>query len=86
MREYAAFDARAHANTSVLGWLRRAIVNWCQRRKLRQLLDLDDYLLADIGVTRTEVISVMRLAWYVDPIRELERLSRQSSRRGVRSR
>ncbi|MDP9138548.1 MAG: hypothetical protein M3N38_10290 [Pseudomonadota bacterium] len=50
------------------------------------MLDLDDYLLADIGVTRTEVISVMRLAWFVDPIRELERLSRQSSRRGVRSR
>ena len=86
MREYTAFEAQSMGGTSVLGRIQRAFSNWRKRRKLRELLDLDDYMLSDIGLTRLEVISAMHFAWSIDPVRELERVSRKSTRRGLRSR
>ncbi len=86
MREYTAFEAQALGGASVLGRIQRAFSNWRKRRQLQRLLDLDDYMLSDIGLTRMDVLSAMRLAWSIDPVRELERASRQSARRGLRSR
>ena len=85
MREYTVFEAETRGLTSVLGRVGRLITHWRRRRRLRQLLDLDDRLLSDIGLNRAEVMSAMRLAWYIDPIAELERASHRA-RRGVRTR
>ena len=86
MRQYTIFEANARGGISFLGWAQRLAVHWRKRRKLRQLLDLDDYILSDIGLDRAEVISVMRLAWYIDPIAELERVKRYRAGRGIRTR
>jgi uncharacterized protein YjiS (DUF1127 family) len=83
MREYAVFEAQSDG-VSLLGGIRRLFTNWRKRRQLRQLLDLDDYVLNDIGFNRADVLSAMQLALYVDPLAELERRSRGAARRGVR--
>jgi uncharacterized protein YjiS (DUF1127 family) len=48
-----------------LAWL-AAIARWLERRhQYRQLLELDDRLLADIGVSRTAVAEVRRSHLYL---------------------
>ena len=47
------------------------IAVWCKRRdQYRQLLELDDRLLADIGVPRTDVGEVRRSPLYLDVWRD----------------
>ena len=45
------------------------------RRRLRTLKDLDDDMLADIGVTRSEVNQVSELPLSVDAATELQQMS-----------
>jgi uncharacterized protein YjiS (DUF1127 family) len=43
-----------------LAWLAEIALAWDRRYQYRQLLELDDRLLADIGVSRTAVEEVRR--------------------------
>jgi uncharacterized protein YjiS (DUF1127 family) len=46
-----------------------------RRRKFKRLLDLDDHMLDDIGVTRSEVDYAARLPLSTDAATELRRIS-----------
>ena len=46
-----------------------------RRRKLTTLLDLDDHMLTDIGVTRAEVETALNLPLSVNAAVELRRMS-----------
>ena len=51
------------------------------RRRMTRLLDLDDQLLDDIGVTRGEVDIALRTPLSVDAATELRRMSLERRRR-----
>lgn len=57
--DQAASDQQSGSLTSVGGWVRTPLF-WIerrrQRRRLRELADLNDYLLRDIGVSRSEAL------------------------------
>ena len=48
-----------------LAWLVGIIPGWERRRQSRQILELDDRLLADIGLWRTSVEEVRRSPLYL---------------------
>ena len=52
-----------------------------RRRHFKRLLDLDDQMLKDIGVTRGEVDIAARLPMSVDAATELRRMSLERRRR-----
>ena len=83
MRDYALNQADQQFYGSLFGNLRRYLRNWLKRRALKQVQDLDDYILNDIGVDRTEVEDALNLPLVYDPIYELHR--RVNARRGNRS-
>ena len=61
--------------------------NGTRRRTVRRLLDLDDAILHDIGVTRAEANRAAGLPLSVDPLAELYRtahLRRSRERTGLR--
>ena len=76
MRDYILHQARSHEGTYAFPAIRRVVANWWKRRTLRQLRDLDDYLLHDIGLTRDEISAALRLPLDIDPVAELNRRSR----------
>jgi uncharacterized protein YjiS (DUF1127 family) len=76
MREYMMHQAESLAGTFAFATLRRIVLNWWKRRTLRKLRDLDDYLLADIGITRDELEEVLRMPLTLDPTWEFLRRSR----------
>jgi len=47
-----------------LAWLAGMFLAWERRRQYRELLELDDHLLADIGIPRTTVEEVRRSSLY----------------------
>ena len=55
--------------------------NALRRRRIKRLVDLDDHLLDDIGVTRHEVEIATRLPFTHDPTVELRRLAEERRRR-----
>jgi uncharacterized protein YjiS (DUF1127 family) len=73
MREYALNQADQEFYGSLFGNLRRYFSNWVKRRMLKQVHDLDDYILKDIGLSRHEVADVLNLPLDYDPITELHR-------------
>jgi uncharacterized protein YjiS (DUF1127 family) len=48
-----------------LAWLAGIALGWERRYRYRQLLELDDRLLADIGLSRTAVEEVRRSPLYL---------------------
>ncbi len=54
--------------------LRQRLVN---RHALKTLLDADDHLLKDIGVTRDEVIRAHQLPFWKDPAVAVRRMSKE---------
>ena len=50
------------------------------RRKLKRLLDLDDHMLKDVGVTRGEIEVATSLPLSVDAATELRRMSLERRR------
>jgi uncharacterized protein YjiS (DUF1127 family) len=81
MREAASFIATrsSHAPAGLIAELLHdvgaAIHSWNSRRKLARLSELDDRLLADVGVTRDDVDWALQLPFSVDPSLELQRRS-----------
>ena len=73
MREYALNQADQQFYGSLFGGLRRYLRNWTKRRALKQVYDLDDYVLKDIGLERAELQDVLHLPLDYDPIAELHR-------------
>jgi uncharacterized protein YjiS (DUF1127 family) len=47
-----------------LAWLAAIALGWDRRRQYKELLELDDHLLADIGISRTAVEEVRRSSLY----------------------
>jgi uncharacterized protein YjiS (DUF1127 family) len=72
MRDYALSRAQAAEATGSLSLLWRFIRNWRARRAVARLDVLDDFLLDDIGVTRSEVRWAAGLPLTVNAALELE--------------
>ena len=62
----------AAASVSLAGRLQRIARNWRARRNVRNMLELDDRMLADIGVRRDEVAWASQLPLAVNAAIELE--------------
>jgi uncharacterized protein YjiS (DUF1127 family) len=82
MRDYILNQAESVDKTFTFPALSRMVANWRKRRQLRQLEQLDDHVLMDIGLTRDELIRVQRSPIGVDPVLEL--LNVRSATRGLR--
>ena len=55
MRDYALSQSR-NRDAAGASWFSRLVRNWQARRAIRHLTDCDDYMLADIGVQRLDVM------------------------------
>jgi uncharacterized protein YjiS (DUF1127 family) len=53
-----------------LTWLAGIARGWERRHQCRQLLELDDHLLADIGLSRTAIEEVRRSSLYMKAWRD----------------
>ncbi|WP_186396989.1 DUF1127 domain-containing protein [Stappia sp. TSB10GB4] len=62
------------AATSLLTLIAAAWRRRRNRKAVSGLLDLDDYMLADIGVTRSDVAASLHGSDYLDPSAQLARL------------
>ena len=82
MRDYILTQAETADRTFTFPALNRIVANWRKRRQLRQLEQLDDHLLMDIGLTRDELIRVQCSPLSMDPVTEL--LSVKPMSRGLR--
>ena len=72
--------APALSLTNPMPALRKAIRHWRRRRQFRRLLDLDDHMLDDLGVTRAEVIDASYWPLSVNAAVELHRISLERRR------
>ena len=72
MRDYALNRAAAAESTGSLSLLWGVIRNWRARRSVARLDALDEHLLRDIGVTRSEVRWAAGLPLSVNAALELE--------------
>ena len=90
MRDAALFisgqNSTASAGTlpAVLRTIGTAFRLWKERRHLRKLTELDDHLLADIGVRRDDVAWALNLPFSHEPFTELQRRVRDNKQRDWR--
>lgn len=73
MRDFVLFQAEAVERSRPFPLLRRLISNWRKRRHIKELEQLDDHVLNDIGLTRADIQAVLTQPLSVDPFWELER-------------
>ena len=79
MRNYALFRAENEQMANVgTGRLVRMWRNWKSRQRVRQLTELDDVILQDIGITRYEIDRVRYLSLDHDPAAELARVRQRA--------
>lgn len=81
MREYVLNQALSIEEAGG-SWLGRLWRNWQARRAVSRLESLDDYILRDIGVTRSEVNWAVGLPLNVNAALALEERSSQRLRIG----
>ena len=86
MRNAALFIAsqngasEARILPSLLQKAHAALESWKRRRQVARLVEFDDHMLADIGLTRRDVREALDLPFSHDPGRELQlRVSRHRS-------
>ena len=90
MREAASFISRQSGPVSagilhaVVDVARAAVRAYQRRRQLMRLSEVDDHLLADIGVTREDVRWALDLPFSHDPGLELQRRAMRNRARGWR--
>ena len=73
MREYVLFESRYRLAYGRWTAALRLFKNWRLRRDIRRILAMDDYLLRDIGLTRSELHQLLRLPLSADWQWEAER-------------
>ncbi len=66
--------------TLLIAALQARFAHWQERRALRRILDKDDRTLADIGLSRADVHSVLSKTDLANPREEAFRLSRLAHR------
>ncbi len=66
----ASFPALGWSWETPLAWQAGIALWWERRSQYRELLELDDRLLADIGISRTDVAEVRRSPLYLDAWRD----------------
>jgi uncharacterized protein YjiS (DUF1127 family) len=74
MREYILEQAHCRQPYGRFTTLVRMVKNWRNRRQLRRLASLDDYLLKDIGLSREELNAMARHPLTLDVQWEADRL------------
>jgi uncharacterized protein YjiS (DUF1127 family) len=84
MREQVLNTALSLDTARPFAALARYVTNWRNRRKLYRLGDLDDHLLADIGIERGEIEEALRLPLTLNPLYELDRRAHLRRTRGQR--
>ena len=76
MREHVLNQSLTLEESTPFAALRRYFANWRRRRKLTRLADLDDRILADIGIERGEIEAARLLPLSLNPLYELDRRAR----------
>lgn len=90
MREAARFIAGQSGSpspgafTKLLGFMHAPLKSWPSRRGLSRLADLDDHILADVGLTREDIAEITAYDWTHGPRLELRPRDRYRQRRGWR--
>ena len=72
----ASGNALAHLGTALDKRIREARA----RRQMRKMLNLDDHMLRDLGLTRGDIRTATRMPMSVDAATELHRISLYASR------
>jgi uncharacterized protein YjiS (DUF1127 family) len=90
MRNAASFiasqtnSAPASFLDALLQSVRTSLRAWNSRQKVTNLLDLDDHMLADVGLTREDVRWALDLPFTHDPGLELQRRALRNRSHGWR--
>ncbi|MCV6575928.1 MAG: DUF1127 domain-containing protein [Cohaesibacter sp.] len=64
----AAFIRALHNASQGINRLATNLTKWVKnRRALRQLDALDEYMLKDIGLTRSDIVAAQAVPWHQDP-------------------
>jgi uncharacterized protein YjiS (DUF1127 family) len=79
MNDYAHHQAQVSGSLEGEGIISRLIHNFQARRTVKQLSQMDDYMLRDLGVTREDICWAYSRPFYVNAANALE--ERSSSRR-----
>ncbi len=77
MRDYVLTLAQSRQSDGVLMVVSRIVRNWKHHRDLEKLLRLEDYLLRDMGLTKSVVQHLAGLPLTIDVDWERERLLRR---------
>jgi uncharacterized protein YjiS (DUF1127 family) len=89
MREAASFIAsrsgfaEAGLVPAALQFAERTVRAWRNRKSVARLGELDDHLLADLGLTRRDVNLALAQPLFSDPSAELRRVAGESRWRGI---
>lgn len=76
MRDYVLSEAQSRQAFGLTAVVARVVRNWKHHRDLQKLLALDDYLLRDMGLSRTLLLHLAELPLTTDVDWERERVLR----------
>ncbi len=76
MRDYILSQAQSRQDFGLVATAKRVVRNWKHQRDLAKLLKLDDYLLKDMGLSRSLIQHLVLLPLTMDVDWERERLLR----------
>ena len=88
MRNAASFIASQSGSSeagilnTVVQLAHETLEAWRRRKQIATLVDFDDHMLADIGLTRGDVREALELPFSHDPGRELQVRASRNRRRG----